>query len=133
MRGPAEALPGELFIFKHLRLGSRYCAIRLGTCVKACGVKVTPHQLRHSCATLLLNADYYRAMVQVEQRLALGEPAAAAPPSHGDLIALADALRGGTLNAIQVETLSALRAGLLAWAEQPGGPAQPETPPVPAG
>jgi hypothetical protein len=113
-------------------------------------VSATPHQLRHSCATLLLNAgapvltvqtilghkhidttlgyarlydgtvaaDYYRAMAQVENRLALVENAQIAPSSPGELIALVDALRVGTLNDSQRETLSVLRAGLLAIAEQ---------------
>jgi hypothetical protein len=33
-----------------------YCACRLRTYAKRCGVRITPHQLRFSCATLLLNA-----------------------------------------------------------------------------
>jgi hypothetical protein len=41
----------------------------------------------------------------------------AASPSHGELSALVDALRSGTLNRAQAETAQALRAGLLAWAE----------------
>jgi hypothetical protein len=44
------------FLYRHLPLGSRYCAIRLNTYGKHCGVFITPHQLRHSCATMLLNA-----------------------------------------------------------------------------
>lgn len=56
VRGPAEALPDQLFIFRHKPLCKTYCYTRLRTYSKRCGLHVTPHQLRHSCATLLLNA-----------------------------------------------------------------------------
>lgn len=56
VRGPAEALPEQLFIFRHQMLTPSYCYERLRTYGKRCGVIATPHQLRHSCATLLLNA-----------------------------------------------------------------------------
>ncbi|MCX6083237.1 MAG: tyrosine-type recombinase/integrase [Chloroflexi bacterium] len=39
----------------HLPLSRRYCQSRLTAIGKTCGVKATPHQLRHSAATLLLN------------------------------------------------------------------------------
>ncbi len=56
VRGPADALPDTVFIHRHLPLTERYCQIRLRRYSKTCGVMATPHQLRHSCATLLLNA-----------------------------------------------------------------------------
>jgi site-specific recombinase XerD len=56
VRGPAEALPEEVFIYRHQPLSTSYCYERLGTYGRRCGVSATPHQLRHSCATLLLNA-----------------------------------------------------------------------------
>ncbi len=122
----------------------------LHTYGRRCGVRISPHQLRHSCATLLLNAgapiltvqavlghkqidttlgyarlydgtvaaDYYQAMAFVEQRLSLPEDRLARPPQIGQLVALVDALRGGTLNPAQMETLRALRVGLVALSEQ---------------
>ena len=62
--------------------------------------------------------DYYRAMAQIERQMALPEDAQAEPPSSGQLLALVDALRSGTLNESQQETVRALRAGLVALAEQ---------------
>ncbi len=56
-----EALQGlertSEYVFSryHKPLSSRYCQSRLATIGKTCGVKATPHQLRHSAATLLLN------------------------------------------------------------------------------
>jgi len=46
------------YVFTHNNqpLSSRYCQSRLKTLGKKCGVHVTPHQLRHTCATMLLNA-----------------------------------------------------------------------------
>ena len=56
VRGPAEALPEQVFIYRHRPLSGSYCFERLRTYGEVCGVRVHPHQLRHSCATLLLNA-----------------------------------------------------------------------------
>ena len=55
-RGTAEYLSDHVFVYCHRSLSSRYCQVRLRTYGKRCGVKITPHQLRHTCATLLLNA-----------------------------------------------------------------------------
>jgi len=151
VRGAREALPEAAFIFRHLPLSPSYCSQRLWkTYAKRCGVRATPHQLRHSCATLLLNAgapvltvrailghqhidttlgyarlydgtvaaDYYRAMRQIERRMSLPEDAPAQPPSPGELLALVDALRTGTLNEQQTEIVGALRSGIAALAEQ---------------
>jgi site-specific recombinase XerC len=145
VRGPAPT--DHLFIFRHRALGFTYCNHRLKTYGRRCGIHVTPHQLRHSCATLLLNAgapiltvqailghrkiettmlyarlydgtvasDYYRAMVQVESRMGLGDGGPA--PDSGQLLALVDSLFSGTLNDTQKETVQALRMGILALAE----------------
>jgi site-specific recombinase XerC len=56
VRGPAEALSEHVFIYRHKPLSSRYCQVRLRTYGRRCKVQISPHQLRHSCATLLLNA-----------------------------------------------------------------------------
>jgi site-specific recombinase XerD len=145
VRGPAEALPDHVFIYRHAPLSRSYCCERLRTYGARCGVRVTPHQLRHSCATLLLNAgapiltvqtllghkhidttlgyarlydgtvaaDYFQGMAQVERYFALPEDDAAPPPDPAQLLALVDSLREGTLNPAQVETVRALRAGIL--------------------
>jgi len=144
VRGPAEALPENVFIFRHAALSRTYCFQRMKTYGLRCGVKAAPHQLRHSCATLLLNAgapalslqmilghkqidttlgyarlydgtlaaDYYSAMNKIEQQLALPEDRIKEPPRIGELIALADALRSGSLNPAQTEIVRALREGL---------------------
>jgi len=161
VRGPAESLPEQVFLYRHKPLTKCYAEGRLRKYyAPRCGVRVTPHQLRHSCATLLLNAgapvltvqtilghrhidttlgyarlydgtvaaDYYRAMAQVENRLNLAENAAISPPSPGELVALVDSLRNGTLNEQQAEVVRALRAGILALAEQTTSAANPSTP-----
>ena len=57
VRGPADALPNNVFIYRHKPLTNCYAEGRLRKYyAPRCGVRVTPHQLRHSCATLLLNA-----------------------------------------------------------------------------
>lgn len=56
LRGPQEALPEQVFIYRHQPLSKSYCYERLQHYGRRCGVKATTHQLRHSCATLLLNA-----------------------------------------------------------------------------
>lgn len=153
VRGPAEALPEQAFIYRHAMVSQSYCGERLKTLGKSGGFRITPHQLRHSCATLLLNAgapvltvqtilghkhiattlgyarlydgtvaaDYYRAMAQIERQMALPEDAYTEPPSSGQLLALVDALRSGTLNESQQETVRVLRAGITALAEQAAG------------
>jgi site-specific recombinase XerD len=144
VRGQAEALPQNVFIFRHAPLSRTYCFQRLTTYGLRCGVRASPHQLRHSCATLLLNAgapamsvqmilghkqidttlgyarlydgtlaaDYYSAMNKVERQLALPESNVKEPPRIGELIALTDALRNGSLNPAQTEIVRALREGL---------------------
>jgi integrase len=52
--GPATS--DHLFIFRHQALRPSYFRHRISTYGKRCGVQVTPHRLRHTCATLLLNA-----------------------------------------------------------------------------
>jgi len=133
VRGPAEALPETLFVFRHKPISRSYCGQRLRTYGKRGGVRVTPHQLRHSCATLLLNAgapiltvkmllghrrvettlgyarlydgtvaaDYFQAMSLIEKGMVLPEDQAVEQPNHGELIALVDSLRTGTLNEAQ--------------------------------
>ncbi len=54
-----EGLPqnhGFIFTYRNKPLSRRYCQSRLMTIGKRCGFHVTPHQLRLTCATILLNA-----------------------------------------------------------------------------
>jgi site-specific recombinase XerD len=54
VRGPVTT--DHVFAYRHQPLSPRYCSQRLHTYGRRCGIRVTPHQLRHSCGTLLLNA-----------------------------------------------------------------------------
>jgi len=45
-----------IFTSNNRPFSDRYCQSRLKTFGKKCGLHVTPHQLRHTCATMLLNA-----------------------------------------------------------------------------
>lgn len=54
LRGTIES--EHLFVYRHRPLTVTYCAERLRTYGERCGITIAPHQLRHSCATLLLNA-----------------------------------------------------------------------------
>ena len=54
LRGPIDS--DHVFVFAHRPLSLSYCFERLRTYGQRCGLTITPHQLRHSCATLLLNA-----------------------------------------------------------------------------
>jgi len=56
VREPKESLPEQVFVYRHRPLSKTYCLERLHTYGERCQAQVTPHQLRHSCATLLLNA-----------------------------------------------------------------------------
>ena len=151
VRGPAGS--DHLFLYRHLPLSSTYCGERLRTYGRRCGVRISAHQLRHSCATLLLNAgapvltvqvllghkhvdttlsyarlydgtvaaDYYRAIGEIESRFKVQGDPASEPPTSGQLLALMDSLRDGTLSDSQRDTLHALRAGILALAEVSDG------------
>jgi integrase/recombinase XerD len=58
MRNAIKQLPKTskyVFTYDNQPLSSRHCQSRLKTLGKKCGVQVTPHQLRHTCATMLLN------------------------------------------------------------------------------
>jgi site-specific recombinase XerD len=54
VRGPATG--DHVFLYRHRPLSPTYCGNRLRTLGARCGLHVTPHQLRASFATLLLNA-----------------------------------------------------------------------------
>jgi hypothetical protein len=62
--------------------------------------------------------DYYGAMAVIERRLSLPEDARVEPPCTGQLLALVDSLREGTLNETQTEAVRQLRAGILALTER---------------
>ena len=57
-------LPNTVFFDRHVSLSESYCYSRLSTYGGRCNVKGHPHQLRHSCATLLLNAGMPLPQVQ---------------------------------------------------------------------
>lgn len=67
-------------------------------------------------------ADYYRAMARVEQRCAVDRDAVQPAPSVGELVALVDSLRVGTLSESQQQLVQALRAGLLGLESTRGSP-----------
>lgn len=54
LRCPAET--DHVFIYRHQPLKVGYCGRRLRLYRERCGIHITPHQLRFSSATLLLNA-----------------------------------------------------------------------------
>jgi len=54
VRGPA--ISDHAFLYRHRPLSSTYCGKRLRTLSEHSDVRTTPHRLRCSCATLLLNA-----------------------------------------------------------------------------
>jgi site-specific recombinase XerD len=56
----------HVFTRHHRPLPVGYCGRRLLLYRHRCGVQITPHQLRHSCATFLLNAG---ASILTVQRL----------------------------------------------------------------
>jgi integrase len=56
VRGPADTLPPDLLVFQHKKLSRSFFKCRLLFYEKQIGAHLTAHQLRHTCATLLLNA-----------------------------------------------------------------------------
>lgn len=146
VRGTDRSLPDTLFVYRHESLSSRYCQVRLNTYGERCGVRITPHQLRHSCATLLLNAgapvlsvqailghkridttlnyarlydgtvaaDYYKAMSQVESRLALEKPESGRTPDlRGEVLTLLEATQKDSLTENQANILQHLKIKLM--------------------
>ena len=63
-----------------------------------------------------LAADYFRAMNEMEQRMALVNVPPSKLPTFGELIALLDFLRNGTLDAEQIGVVQLVRDGILAIA-----------------
>ena len=63
-RGTPRTFPGEVFIYRSKPLSSGYLYGRLRSYGERCGVQITPHQLRHSNATLLSQAGATSASVQ---------------------------------------------------------------------
>jgi hypothetical protein len=59
-----------------------------------------------------LAADYYSAMNKVERQLALPEDNSKELPRIGELIALTNALRNGSLNPAQTDIVRAMREGV---------------------
>ena len=75
--------------------------------------------LRYACLyDGTIAADYYRAMHQLEGQFALAEGQSEQTPSFGELLALVDALKSGTLNQDQVGIVASLRSGLLLLSKQ---------------
>jgi len=64
VRGESRELPDCVFIDRGLPLSGSYCYSRLQMYGERCGVRAHPHQLRHSCATLLLNTGMPLPQVQ---------------------------------------------------------------------
>ena len=56
VRGSANESSEHLFTWRHKPLSRAYCWSRLGTLGKECSIQASPHQLRHTCASLFLNA-----------------------------------------------------------------------------
>ena len=63
-------------------------------------------------------ADYYQAMSGVERRMALPEDQLSQPASIGQLLAMVDAIRQGTLNESQVNPVRNCCTRLMTLAER---------------
>jgi site-specific recombinase XerD len=152
VKGPKNSLPDVLFVFRNAPLSTRYCHQRLRQrYARIIGITITPHRLRHSCATLLLNAgapittvkqvlghqridttlgyarlydgtiaaDFYRAMRHVDKQIRLADTQHSDVhlPRPARMLALADALKSGTLNDEQADALNELRVEILSLSQ----------------
>jgi integrase len=133
-RGDTREPTDHVFLYRHRPLSIRYCSVRLDTYGKRCGVRVTPHQLRHSFATLMLNVGapiqalqqllgheninttlvysrVYDSTVAADYYRAMGkiEGTSDQPVNGKDLLALLDVLQSGELDETQQEAMQALR------------------------
>jgi hypothetical protein len=75
-----------------------------------------------------MDAEYYCTMLQIERQLMLPEDEMAEPLNSGQLLALVDTLRNGTLNEAQQETVRVLRAGILMLTERGSAPLDTDWP-----
>ena len=64
VRCSMRGLPDNVFIFRGKSLSQSYFGQRLRIYATRCDVLITPHQLRHTCATWLLNERVSIASVQ---------------------------------------------------------------------
>ncbi len=65
--------------------------------------------------------DYFGAMSEIEARMSLADAGDGRPVSGGQLLALVDTLRTGTLNDDQKQTVLQLRTGILAFVARSRG------------
>lgn len=54
-----------VFLYRQNLLSNRYCQQRLQTYGQDCAVSISPHQLRFTCATVMLNAEIPAKTVQI--------------------------------------------------------------------